>query len=142
MAPIVLQEEVHLWVDADADAYSPYMSFAPKLQPWVLVDFPEIAHVDGTARIQTVTGCAFPLAHSCFARAPPLRIHAGSESSWIAKLLMELRARRGHAVLVNTSFNEKGLPILNRVSTAFALFDGHAELGGLLIEDWFFKQPG
>jgi predicted NodU family carbamoyl transferase len=55
---------------------------------------------------------------------------------------MELRVRRGHAVLVNTSFNEKGLPILNRVSTAFALFDGHDELGGLLIEDWWFKQPG
>jgi carbamoyltransferase len=119
VAPIVLQEEVHLFVDTVADAFSPYMSFAPTLQPWVQDEFPDIAHIDGTARIQTVTSFG---------------------GTWIAKLLMQLKTLRGHAILVNTSFNEKGLPILNRVSTAFALFDKHSEMAGLLIEDWWFDR--
>ena len=42
--------------------------------------------------------------------------------------------------MVNTSFNEKGRPILNSLAVAFELFDSHAELQGLVIEDWWFSQ--
>ena len=44
----------------------------------------------------------------------------------------------GHSVLVNTSFNEKGQPILNSIKQAVGLFDDHEDIRALLIEDWWF----
>ena len=46
----------------------------------------------------------------------------------------------GYAVLVNTSLNEKGRPILNTIRDALALLEKHIDFGGLLVEDFWFTK--
>jgi carbamoyltransferase len=45
----------------------------------------------------------------------------------------------GYEVLLNTSFNIKGKPLLNRVSAALHILDTHA-MDYVLIEDWLFEK--
>lgn len=53
-----------------------YMSFAPRLQSWVLEALPDIGHIDGTARVQTLEK---------------------AEEPWLYELLVELKVRTGEA---------------------------------------------
>ena len=91
VAPILLYEDAAEWLETDSALHSPYMSFAVRLQPWVLPLFPDIAHVDSTARIQTVMP---------------------DDDAWLYALLCNIKKHTGYAVLVNTSFNEKGILLL------------------------------
>jgi carbamoyltransferase len=64
---------------------------------------PAVTHVDHSARIQTVTADTHP------------RYHA---------LLAEFKRQTGCPVLVNTSFNVRGEPIVNLPEDAFRCFMG------------------
>ncbi|HEU5431800.1 MAG TPA: carbamoyltransferase C-terminal domain-containing protein, partial [Thermomicrobiales bacterium] len=89
VAPAVLEEAAHDWfVGADV---SPFMLFVHDVRPDRADRIPAVRHVDGTARIQTVN------------RAHNPRFHA---------LLTAFGARTGVPVLVNTSFNTRGEPIV------------------------------
>ena len=112
VAPIVPLEEADQWVDSVAKLHSPYMSFAPKLRQGHAA-LPDLAHIDGTSRIQT-----------CSHQQQP----------WLHGLLKLVGQFTGHSVLVHTSFNEKGHPILNTIKQAVRLFDDHEDIGALLIE--------
>ena len=69
---------------------SPYMQYAVKCK--YPEKFPGIVHVDGTSRIQTVKKSDAPRLHN---------------------LLCHWKAKTGHPILLNTSLNIKGQPILN-----------------------------
>lgn len=75
---------------------SPYMNFCPVLKPEYRFD--SIAHIDQTCRIQTVTREQHPE---------------------IYDLLTEMEKLGAVGLLLNTSFNIKGLPILTRLKDAF-----------------------
>lgn len=75
---------------------SPYMNFCPTLRPQYR--FPSISHVDNTCRIQTVTR---------------------SQNQGMYDLLTEIENLGGEPILLNTSFNIKGKPILTRLADAF-----------------------
>ena len=64
---------------------------------------PSITHVDGTARLQTVNKKTNPLYH---------------------KLISSFKARTGCPILVNTSFNVRGEPIVHTPEDAFRCFMG------------------
>ena len=98
---------------------SPYMSFAPRLQPWVVDQFPAIAHVDGTARPQTVERRRNP---------------------WLYDLLLRVGAAIGAPLLINTSFNGRGEPIINTARRALELLDSSPDLAFVVIEDWLFRK--
>jgi predicted NodU family carbamoyl transferase len=51
-----------------------------------------------------------------------------------------LRTKLGYGVVANTSFNSKGLPMVNSAALALRLLEGHRGNGmfGVLIENWFF----
>ena len=102
---------------------SPHMSLAGKLTPWCAATFPAIRHFDGTARPQTVTAASEP---------------------WLHALLGKVRSLTGTAgVLINTSFNSRGKPILNTIEEALELLDEDgSELDAVLIEDWLFERGG
>jgi carbamoyltransferase len=69
---------------------SPYMQYAVKCKmPEILHG---VVHVDGTSRVQTVKKCDAPRLHD---------------------LLLRWGKATGHPVLLNTSLNVKGEPILN-----------------------------
>ena len=89
LAPIVLQEEAPRFFDIQGAA--PFMQFASAVRPDCRSYLPAVTHVDGSARIQTVDRENTPLLHD---------------------LLKAFEARTGCPVLLNTSLNGEGQPLV------------------------------
>jgi len=89
VAPVVLEEEAGNWFDHAG--VSPFMLFVFDVLPDKADRIPAVRHVDGTARIQTINRQQHPLYYDL--------IHA-------------FQKQTGVPVLVNTSFNTRGEPIV------------------------------
>jgi carbamoyltransferase len=89
VAPVVLEEEAANWF-ANAGV-SPFMLFVYDVLPDKADKIPAVRHVDGTARIQTINRRQNPLYYD---------------------LIKAFQSRTGVPVLVNTSFNTRGEPIV------------------------------
>jgi carbamoyltransferase len=100
-APIVLKERADEIFLGPGD--SPYMLMAKHVAPEWKDKIPAIVHVDGTARVQTVDEETNPVLY---------------------RLLKEFDALTGVPVLVNTSFNIKGEPIVETPQDAIECFLG------------------
>jgi carbamoyltransferase len=100
-APIVLEERAAEIFLGPGD--SPYMLMAKHVHPDWVNKIPAVVHVDGTARVQTVNEATNP------------RLY---------RLLKEFEALTGVPVLVNTSFNIKGEPIVETPQDALECFLG------------------
>ena len=97
-APVILAEHCDEYFVMPKDGLqSPYMQFVAKCRK--PLDFPAIIHTDGTSRVQTVTKEQHPGLH---------------------KLLLEFYKKTGCPMLVNTSLNIKGQPIVNDEADAAA----------------------
>lgn len=113
-APVCREEDKDLYFD---NAFtSEYMSFAPKVKDEFMHKLPSITHADGTARLQTVTKNQHQLFYD---------------------ILTELYNRKNIAVIMNTSFNIKGKPILTRVEDAFYVLE-NTELDFIVVENLLF----
>lgn len=115
VAPIVTQEMQDIYFEKVPS--SRYMSFSPKIKPEYKTQLPEIVHYDGTCRIQTVT----------------------KEDGFIYELVKEFGKITRTEILINTSFNIKGKPILNNLKDAFELLETTA-IDGLYIDGLFFEK--
>jgi carbamoyltransferase len=100
-APIVLAERERDIFEGDTP--SPFMLIAKPVRPEWRDKIPAVVHVDGTARVQAVTKEQNPLLY---------------------RLLKEFEALTGIPVLLNTSFNVKGEPIVETPANAMACFLG------------------
>jgi carbamoyltransferase len=100
-APIVLAERASEIFEGDEE--SPFMLLAKRVRPEWRDRIPAIVHVDGTARVQTVR------------QDTNERLH---------RLLKEFEAITGVPVLLNTSFNVKGEPIVETPVDAVNCFLG------------------
>ncbi|MFA7098012.1 MAG: carbamoyltransferase C-terminal domain-containing protein [Gammaproteobacteria bacterium] len=89
VAPVVLEEEARHWFVGCGS--SPFMLFVYQVAPDKAPRIPAVLHVDGTARVQTIDRAQHPLYYD---------------------LLKAFHARTGVPVLVNTSFNTRGEPIV------------------------------
>jgi carbamoyltransferase len=115
-APSVLREDVHEYFELDYD--SPYMLIVAGVHPdkrrqvesesegldklkQVRSEIPAITHVDYSARIQTVDNIGNPLYH---------------------RLISAFKAKTGCSVIVNTSFNVRGEPIVRTPEDAYRCF--------------------
>jgi carbamoyltransferase len=98
-APIVLAERMKDVFEGEED--SPFMLIAKPVRPEWCDKIPAIVHVDGTARVQTVREATNPMLY---------------------RLLKEFEALTGVPVLINTSFNIKGEPIVETPEDAVACF--------------------
>ena len=74
-----------------------------------------ITHVDFTARVQTVTK---------------------EQNEFLYNLLTEFNDKTGIGVLLNTSFNVNGKPILSTYKDAFEIYN-KTQLDCLLLEDFY-----
>jgi carbamoyltransferase len=115
VAPVVLEEEAKDWfVDA---VVSPFMLFVFDVKPDKAGRIPAVRHVDGTARVQTINRGQHPLYYD---------------------LLKAFKQRTGVPVLVNTSFNVRGEPIVctprDAVSAFFASPLDALVIGSFLLE--------
>jgi carbamoyltransferase len=98
-APVVLAERVNEIFEGEEE--SPFMLLVKRVRPEWKDRIPAIVHVDGTARIQTVRE---------------------DHNARLYRLLKEFEAITGVPVLINTSFNVKGEPIVETPDDAIACF--------------------
>jgi carbamoyltransferase len=136
-APAVLAEDVSEYFELDRP--SPYMLIVAPVQEALRVpmsaeqqqlfgieklnvprsSLPAITHVDYSARVQTVHEKSNP------------RFHA---------LLEAFKARTGCGVLVNTSFNVRGEPIVGTPEDAYRCFM-RTEMDYLVVENYLMAKP-
>jgi len=89
-APVILEEHVHEYFEMPNRCISPYMQFTAKCK--APTTYPAIVHKDGTSRVQTVNKEQHPGLYA---------------------LINNFYQRTGCPMLLNTSLNIKGQPIVN-----------------------------
>lgn len=115
-APVVRLEDVNKYFEWDRE--SRWMSFCPVVRKEWRKKLQSITHVDGTARVQTVTK---------------------EQNPWLYDLIGLFEKETGIGVLLNTSFNVAGKPILSTAKDAFKIFKD-SEMDSLIIEEYHFKK--
>lgn len=136
-APAVLREDVADWFELDAD--SPYMLLVAGVRSErrramtddekalfgidklniARSEIPAVTHIDYSARVQTVHADTNPRFH---------------------KLIERFKAKTGCPVLVNTSFNVRGEPIVCTPEDAFRCFMG-SEIEFLIVGNCLLRKP-
>jgi carbamoyltransferase len=103
----------------DGQLPSPYMLFTHEVLGDWAGRIPAAVHVDGTARIQTVDPLEEPL---------------------VARMLRGFEARTGVPVVVNTSLNTAGRPMVDDPRDALECF-GSAPVDALAIGPFLLRRP-
>ncbi|MGW4642120.1 carbamoyltransferase family protein, partial [Sphaerisporangium sp. NPDC004334] len=119
IAPMVLADRAHE-IFTRGPMASPYMLFVHDVRPEWRDRIPAVVHVDGTARIQTIDRTRDPL---------------------LARLLTEFDARTGVPVVVNTSLNTAGRPIVDDPRDALECF-GSAPVDVLVLGPYLIRRSG
>jgi carbamoyltransferase len=117
-APSVLLENVSEYFDLDCE--SPYMLLIAEVKEDKRHLVPSITHVDGTARVQTVTG---------------------EDNGKYYDLIREVGTITGVPVILNTSYNIAGEPIVETPGDAVKCFMS-TEMDYLVIEDYLIEATG
>jgi len=115
-APIILQECVEEWFENPQP--SPYMSFTLKWKKEKQPLVPAVVHADGTGRLQTVDHSTFP---------------------WLYDLVKSFKELTNIPVLLNTSFNVMGKPIVHSVHDALSVLMSTG-LDAILIETTLIEK--
>ncbi|MEK6351902.1 MAG: carbamoyltransferase C-terminal domain-containing protein [Burkholderia cenocepacia] len=121
VAPVVLEDRAHHWFSGGrrTPLRAPFMLFVYDVLPERAEKIPAVRHIDGTARVQTVDETQHPLLHA---------------------LLTEFDALTGVPVLVNTSFNTRGEPIVCSPRDAIECF-WTSPLDALVIGPFLLEKP-
>ena len=116
-APAVLREEAPRWFEDTDDDLTPFMTTVVRVRPERRDELGAITHVDGTARVQTVTAASAPDLHA---------------------VLCHLGAAGALPVCLNTSLNGNGEPIVGSEADALAFMLSHPVdamvIGDLLVQ--------
>jgi carbamoyltransferase len=100
-APIVRVEDVHKYFNFHGTE-SRHMVFVAEVKDEWKETLPAITHEDGTGRLQTLSR---------------------TQNELIYDVITEFEPLAGHAVILNTSFNVNGKPILTRLSDALHILE-------------------
>ncbi|NGO71271.1 carbamoyltransferase C-terminal domain-containing protein [Streptomyces boncukensis] len=117
VAPIVREEDLHTYFLGPDQ--SPFMNFNFVVRDECRAVLAEATHADGTARVQTVSADDNPAVHDLLTRVADL-----------GQL----------PVLINTSFNGPGQPIIDSADDALE-FVRHPVVDHLLTDDCLFATP-
>jgi carbamoyltransferase len=117
-APAVTLEDAPRWFDVAPGAEYPYMIANVQVREGHRAELPAVTHVDGSARIQTVSS------------VDNAEFHA---------LLRAVGRKTGRELVLNTSFNVKGQPIVNTPHEAVETFLGTG-IEALFLEDWLLRK--
>ena len=115
-APSIPQDRLGQYFELDRA--SPYMLLVSPVHPHRRAEIPSVTHVDGSARVQTVTLNENPEFH---------------------RLLLEFERQTGCPVLLNTSFNVRGEPIVESPDDAYQCFM-RTGMDYLVLEDCFLAK--
>ncbi len=119
IAPMVLAERA-AEIFEGGPIPSPFMLFTHRVKPGWAERIPAVVHVDGTARIQTVDRAEDPL---------------------MARCLERFEARTGVPVVVNTSLNTAGRPMVDDPRDALECF-GSSPVDVLAIGPFIVRRAG
>lgn len=117
-APCVPLERASEYFDTDEP--SPYMLMVVDVRPEWRSRLPAITHVNGSARVQTV---------------------ARDSNQFLYNLLIEFERISGFAVLLNTSFNIAGEPLVESPEDAIRCFE-NSNMDALMLEDILIQRNG
>ncbi|MER8970146.1 carbamoyltransferase [Mesorhizobium sp. M0808] len=118
-APSVLEEDASEFFDLpDGRHEFPFMNFVVRVRDSKRALLGAITHVDGTARLQTVS-------------------HNANPAYW--EVINAFKKRTGTPILLNTSFNNNAEPIVDSVADAIATFLT-TELDGLVVGPFLVKK--
>lgn len=115
-APSILSEHVREYFEVDTP--SPFMSFAGSIRQEKRDLVPAVVHVDGSARYQSVA----------------------RDGGFYRHLLESWHRAAGIPVLLNTSFNMNGDPIIETPRDALDCFE-RSGLPILVLGNWHLEQP-
>jgi carbamoyltransferase len=96
-AAMVLEEDANIYFDMGRIKSSPFMTICFPVRPECGKIIPGVTHVDNTCRIQTVS----------------------QSDEYLYELLHEFKKLSGHGILLNTSFNLAGEPLVETPEDAF-----------------------
>lgn len=119
-APAVTIEEVDKWFEVDKGQELPYMTVIVPVRLDHRQELPAITHVNGSARVQTVSHQGNPDFHT---------------------LLQSVGKATGREMVLNTSFNVKGQPIVNTPEEAIETFLG-TNIDCLFVENNLVIRKG
>ena len=118
-APAVLRERAGEWFTGHDNDMAPFMTTVGAVRPARAAELGAITHVDGSARVQTVTAASAPDLHA---------------------ILEHLDRATGLPVCLNTSLNGNGEPIVAGEAEALGFFATHA-VDALLLGDVLLRKP-
>lgn len=119
-APAVSLEEASVWFDVPPTFELPYMITTAQVRDEFRAELPAVTHVNGSARLQTVSAAGNPEFHT---------------------LLKAVGRTTGREMALNTSFNIKGQPIVNTPREAICTFLGTG-IDYLFLEDFMICRHG
>jgi carbamoyltransferase len=102
-APAILEENLNEYFKSHDNDDFPYMTFTLEAQNGINNKIPAVVHVDNTSRVQTVKS---------------------SSNSIYYQTIKEYNNLSGTPVIMNTSFNLKGQPIVETPRDALMTFFG------------------
>jgi carbamoyltransferase len=117
-APSVKREKAHEYFDVPENENFPYMLFVVPVREQYQAHLPAITHVDGTARIQTVDK---------------------NEHRDYWRLIDAFEALTGIPIILNTSYNVRGQPMVCTVADAIETFS-NLEIDALFIGDFMITK--
>jgi carbamoyltransferase len=118
VAPVVMEDDVADWFENGEK--SPFMLFVYNVRPEKSSKIPAVMHVDRTARIQTVNRNQHPAYYD---------------------LIRAFKEKTGVPVLINTSFNTRGEPIVCSPRDAIECF-WTSPFDALVINSFLLEKAG
>ena len=115
-APVIAENQVSEWFERPQP--SPYMSVTLPWRAAGMARVPAVVHEDGTGRLQTVSP---------------------TNAAWMHDLTQAFGALTGVPIVLNTSFNIMGKPIIHSVEDALAVF-ATSGLDAVLIDDYLIEK--
>lgn len=121
VAPVVMEDRAAQWFDSRGTGAicAPFMLFVYDVLPERAKQIPAVRHIDGTARVQTVRR---------------------DQNERYYDLLAAFEKRTGVPVLVNTSFNTRGEPVVCTPRDALESF-WTSLLDALVIGSYLVEKP-
>jgi carbamoyltransferase len=117
-APSVLAERASAYFEHAPSDMTPFMTTVCPVRPERRGELGAVTHVDGSARVQTVTAGSAPVLHA---------------------LLGHVEAQTGLPVVLNTSLNGRGDPICGSADDALGFFIGHP-VDVLVVDDVIIEK--
>ncbi len=115
-APVVVEERA--FDIFDLKQLSPYMLLACNVKDDYIKKIPSVTHIDKTARVQTINQ---------------------EQDAFVYNLLLEFEKLSGVPVILNTSFNDNGEPIVESPENAIQTFL-NTKIDVLIIENYFIEK--